>query len=139
MLINVLDAKNRRQHTKRSARFRGISQVIDRLCTGFLKCLCVTSVLGFVAACATAPPVQEMSDARQAIAAAKEAGAEQLAAGQLDEAEELLMKAEKYLGTGGSGNLRNAKQAAIDAKKIAFEALLASRSARDAVDSEPAQ
>ena len=40
-----------------------------------------------LAACETAPPVQEMSDARQAITVAREAGAADLAAAELAEAE----------------------------------------------------
>ena len=80
-----------------------------------------------------------MSDARQAIAAAKEAGAEELAVETLDKAEGLLVTAEKWLQAGGSSAYWQAKQAAISAKEVAFEALLTSRSAREAVDSEPAQ
>ena len=82
-------------------------------------------------ACASAPPVQEMSDARQAIAAAKEAGAGQFAIDQLGQAEDLLNKAEKFLRGGGSGAYWQARQAAISSKEVAFEALLASRNARD--------
>jgi len=87
-------------------------------------------LLGVLAACATAPPVQEMSDARQAIAAAKEAGAEELAQSQLNEAEGLLMTAEKFLKTGTSAAYWQARKSAISAKEVAFEALLASRTVR---------
>jgi uncharacterized protein DUF4398 len=48
-------------------------------------------------ACQSGPPVQEMSDARMAIAAAREAGAEQHAADQLQTAEEYLGRAEQRL------------------------------------------
>ncbi|MDX1508115.1 MAG: hypothetical protein R3358_07530, partial [Woeseiaceae bacterium] len=41
-------------------------------------------------ACETAPPVQEMSDARQAIAVAREAGAETHASEELLQAERFL-------------------------------------------------
>ena len=71
-----------------------------------------------------------MSDARQAIAAAKEAGAEELAVDQLDEAESLLVTAEKYLKTGTSAAYWQARKAAITAKEVAFEALLTSRTVR---------
>ncbi len=50
-----------------------------------------------VAGCGTSPPVQEMSDARQAIAAAKEAGAEQFAAENLRAAEAFLDSAQRKL------------------------------------------
>ena len=83
-------------------------------------------------ACATAPPVQEMSDARQAIAAAREAGAEQFAASRLAEAEALLDSAESYLGWDNSSGYWSAKRAAVSAKEIAFDALLISRNAREA-------
>ncbi|MCB1844769.1 MAG: hypothetical protein KDI09_17535, partial [Halioglobus sp.] len=46
-----------------------------------------------LAACETAPPVQEMSDARQAIAVAREAGAEDRAASELRQAEAYLESA----------------------------------------------
>ena len=79
-----------------------------------------------LAACATSPPVQEMSDARQAIAAAKEAGAETYAAEQLGDAEGKLASAEEHLQ---SGVYWLAKRDADDAKNTAFEALLTSRDA----------
>ena len=94
------------------------------------KYLGIFCLLGLLVACATAPPVQEMSDARQAIAAAKEAGAEDLAVDQLGEAEILLMSAEKYLQTGTSSAYWQARKAAVSAKEVAFEALLTSRTAR---------
>jgi outer membrane murein-binding lipoprotein Lpp len=88
----------------------------------------------FLAGCANAPPVQEMSDARQAIAAATEAGADDhaAAAAQLSEAQDLLDEAEAYLDTGTSSAYWQAKKAAVGAKEIAFEALLNSRNANDA-------
>ena len=93
-----------------------------------LACIAVMS------GCATAPPVQEMSDARQAIAAAKEAGAVDLAADQLSQAESLLSDAENYLQSGSSASFWQAKKAALSAKEVAFEALLASRNAKEADD-----
>lgn len=85
-----------------------------------------------IAGCATAPPVQEMSDARQAIAAAREAGADSLASEQLAEAEQLLETAEAHLATGSSGAYWLARKDAISAKEVAFKALLTSRDAHDA-------
>jgi hypothetical protein len=79
-----------------------------------------------VSGCTSSPPIQEMSDARQAIAAAKEAGAEQHAAETLDHAELMLDTAENYLER---GVYWQAKSDAISAKDKAFEALLTSREA----------
>ena len=107
------------------------SSVIAQPRVACFRCFCAAVVLALVAACATAPPVQEMSDARQAIAAAREAGAEQLAGGRLGEAEDLLDMAESYLQAGGSTNYWQAKQAAVSAKEAAFEALLTSRTATE--------
>ena len=62
-----------------------------------------------LAACETTPPAQEMSDARQAIAVAKEAGAEEFAAFHLKAAEDYLETAKqalndgRYSGMNGSG------------------------------------
>ncbi len=96
----------------------------------FTRGLCLGLLVFGLAGCATAPPVQEMSDARQAIAAAREAGAEQLALDQLDQAENLLENAEAFLGVGTSNAYWQAKKAAVDAKEMAFEALLTSRNAK---------
>jgi hypothetical protein len=90
----------------------------------------------FISACATVPPVQEMSDARQAIAAAREAGAENYASSQLSQAQDLLAVAEDYLETGTSNAYWQARKAAIGAKEVAFEALLTSRKAQEQVDRE---
>ncbi len=93
-------------------------------------CLLLTVFLA-LAACAATPPVQDMSDARQAIAAAQEAGAEQYAADRLNEARSLLDTAERYLQQGNADGYWSARRAAIDAKETAFEALLISRTARE--------
>ena len=79
-------------------------------------------------ACETAPPVQEMSDARQAIAVAKEAGAAERAAFHLKAAEDYLASAETKLGERAYGQARrDAKQAKIKA----LDALKASEVAAD--------
>jgi hypothetical protein len=84
------------------------------------------------AGCATAPPVQEMSDARQAIAAAREAGAARHVPAMLQEAEARLANAEVYLSRGDSSpNWSFARRDARAAKEIALEALLRSRGARE--------
>lgn len=75
-----------------------------------------------------------MSDARQAIAAAREAGAENYAASQLTQAQELLAAAEGYLQTGTSNAYWQARKAAVSAKEVAFDALLTSRNAQDKAD-----
>lgn len=76
-------------------------------------------------ACETTPPVQEMSDARQAIAVAKEAGAADHAAFHLKAAEKYLASAEAKLGEQAYSQARSdAKQAkikALDALKAAEE------------------
>jgi phage terminase Nu1 subunit (DNA packaging protein) len=82
-------------------------------------------VSGCLVACETAPPVQEMSDARQAIAVAKEAGAADFAAFHLDAAEKYLASAEQNLNDHAYGQARrDAKQAkmkALDALKTSEE------------------
>jgi len=79
-------------------------------------------------ACETAPPVQEMSDARQAIAVAKEAGAAEYAAFHLKAAEDYLASAEAKLGERAYNQARrDAKQA----KMKALDALKASEVAED--------
>ena len=86
------------------------------------------AVCGFLAACETAPPVQEMSDARQAIAGAKKAGAADHAAFHLRAAETYLASAQKKLAERLYGQARrDAKQA----KMKALDALRESESAKN--------
>jgi hypothetical protein len=66
-----------------------------------------------LAACAGAP-VQEMSNARQAIRAARDAGAEKTAPQQLNEAEALLIRAEDSLERRAYGEARRNAKAARD-------------------------
>src|SRR5690242_6481957 len=70
-------------------------------------------------ACASAP-VQEMSDARQAIRAAQNAGASQKAATQLESAQTLMSAAEKSLQ---KRLYRAAKRDAVAAREQAVEAM----------------
>jgi uncharacterized protein DUF4398 len=72
-----------------------------------------------LAACAGAP-VQEMSNARQAIRAARDAGAERTAPQKLNEAEALLIRAEDSLERRA---YREARRDAIAARDKAAEAL----------------
>jgi len=68
-------------------------------------------------ACETAPPVQEMSDARQAIAVARQAGAEAHAAAELFAAEQYLESAEQKLNNEQyAGARRDAVQAKLKAQ-----------------------
>ena len=93
-----------------------------------LICSALVLMLVAVSACETAPPVQEMSDARQAIAVAKEAGAENLAAAELAEAERYLESAQKKLE---EHEYREARSAALEAKVKALNALKMSESTKD--------
>ena len=88
----------------------------------------VLVLLTLVAACETAPPVQEMSDARQAITVAREAGAADLAAAVLAEAEEYLQDAEQKLD---HQQYREARSAALEAKLRAQQALKLSEASKD--------
>ena len=73
-----------------------------------------------VVACETAPPVQEMSDARQAIAVAREAGAADLAAVELRQAEDYLASAQQKLTRRAYAQ---ARRDALAARLSALEAL----------------
>jgi len=77
------------------------------------------ATLLLASACETAPPVQEMSDARQAIAVAREAGAEAHAAAELLEAEQYLHSAEQELN---AQNYAEARRDALQAKSKALAA-----------------
>ncbi len=80
----------------------------------------VAVLLLIVAGCVTSPPVQEMSDARQAIAVAKEAGAAEHAATELGEAVAYLESAQKNLS---ERHYTPARQDALLAKDKALDAL----------------
>ena len=76
----------------------------------------------FSVGCATSPPVQEMSDARQAISAAEEAEAARLAPVQLGDARRFLAEAEGQLKQQAYGL---ARVNALRAKNRALQALQA--------------
>lgn len=76
----------------------------------------IVLLLAGLAACAS-PPVQEMSDARQAIAVARDAGAAELAGNDLAAAERFLEQAQDKL------NRRAYAQARRDAEQAKAKAL----------------
>jgi len=88
----------------------------------------VAVLLLAIAGCVTGPPVQEMSDARQAIAVAKEAGAAELASTELSEAEAYLESAQKKLS---ERSYSPARRDALLAKDKALDALALAESVDD--------
>lgn len=86
---------------------------------GFRRLAVVLGALA-IAACVTAPPVQEMSNARQAIAAAEEADAARHASDTFDEAQRYLAAAERLLREESYGA---ARANAIRARDRAMRAL----------------
>lgn len=72
-------------------------------------------------------PVQEMSNARQAIRAATDAGAAQVAPAELEQAQAMLMRAETSLQ---QRNFREAREAAGEARRLATVALQAAQERR---------
>lgn len=85
----------------------------------FARALLVAALL-IAAACGATAPVQEMSDARQAIAAAKDAGAAQSAAEELRVAESFLDSAQRKLFERAYAEARSD---ALQAKSKALAAL----------------
>jgi Domain of unknown function (DUF4398) len=77
-------------------------------------------LLGVAAAGCASAPVQEMSDARQAIRAARDAGAAQKAPAMLDEARSLLASAEAHLE---KREFKEARDDAVAARRRAVEAM----------------
>lgn len=86
------------------------------------------AMAGAASACVTSPPVQEMSDARQAISAAELADAARLAPDNLDDARRFLVEAERQLLQEAYGL---ARMNAIRAKNRAVQALTLSEVASD--------
>jgi Domain of unknown function (DUF4398) len=80
------------------------------------------ALMVFVGACAGAP-VQEMSDARQAIRAAEVAGAEKKAGVELAQARELIKAAEEDIRQGDYRQAREharlSRETAIEARRLA--------------------
>ncbi len=101
--------------------------MLSRRLTLFLRSAALAAVL-LAAGCTASPPVQEMSDARQAITAAKEAGAAEYAADELSAAMEFLNSAETYLQ---NNSFLFARRDAIAAKSKALDALKRSEADRE--------
>jgi hypothetical protein len=93
------------------------------------RALLTLSAFG-VAGCVSAPPVQEMSDARQAIRAAEQADAGRVAGDTLADARKFLEEAERQIQEGAYGP---ARMNAVRAKNRAVQALRSTQ-ARDAGD-----
>jgi len=89
-----------------------------------MKNISLLLCLVVLVACVFTPPVQEMSDARQAIRSAEEAGAARFSSKQLVDAQESLKQAEYWLAQKAYGNARqyalNARDEAILAREIAL-------------------
>jgi len=90
---------------------------------GPLQALALALMCVGMAGCATAP-VQEMSNARQAIKAARDAGADRVAPQKLNEAQALLEQAEMSLQ---NRSYKDARRDAVAAHGRAVEALDAVR------------
>jgi len=99
-----------------------------------MRMVSIAVVAWSLAACAGAP-VQEMSDARQALRAAQAAGADEYAPVPLAEAERLVGVAQAELE---QRDYRSAQQAAIEARKQALQALESARAARQVPEAAPA-
>jgi len=84
-----------------------------------------------LAGCVTAPPVQEMSDARQAISAAEQARPGRAAADSLADARRFLAEAERQIQQEAYGP---ARMNAVRAKNRAMTALRSSRTSESARD-----
>lgn len=78
------------------------------------------ALLALLAGCVSGPPVQEMSNARQVIRAARDAGAAPTSVESLGEAERLLSQAEAQLQR---GEYKAARRDALAAREKAAEAL----------------
>ncbi|MEO0421683.1 MAG: DUF4398 domain-containing protein [Pseudomonadota bacterium] len=93
-----------------------------------MRRITLVALLGAVAAlaagCASTPPVQELSDARQAIMAAEDAGADRYATARLNAAQMLLSSAEEKLQ---EQDYRGARTDAVSAHSRAVEARVIAR------------
>ena len=104
-----------------AAKFHNFESMAHRFLSLRLSGLALLSVM--LVACAGAP-VQEMSNARQAIRAARDAGAAKMAPSTLSEAEKLLQRAEQNLQNRA---YRDARRNAVAAHGKAAEALVATQ------------
>jgi nucleoid-associated protein YgaU len=85
-----------------------------------------------ITGCATAPPTQEMSDARQSVEAAESIGADKHAPVALDSAQQLLSKAQNDLKAGA---YKEAQKEALAAREAARQAMAISQ-AKQVANSE---
>lgn len=99
---------------------RSLNKIKRRFCVicGFLRAPFAGITLLALSACSVAP-IQEMSDARQAVQAARDVGAERFAPAQLQNAEGDIAEAEKLLGQ-GQDQFAAARSKAIAAKDAAI-------------------
>jgi len=91
----------------------------ERLDKRIINTLAVLFLSMILTACATSAPVQEMSNARQSIRAAKEANAEKLAKILLSEAQKRLQSATQELE---AGEYERARALAVEATHLALKA-----------------
>ena len=92
---------------------------IERLQKQIFSTINITLLLLFVNGCSITPPVQEMSNARQSIKAAKDVNAEKLASNILSEAKQRLQSAMRELD---AGEYERARILALEAKHLALKA-----------------
>lgn len=85
-----------------------------------VRILAVFAAISCLAGCVSGPPVQEMSDARQAIAAARTAGATEATSPDLYAAQAAIARAETHLQ---AQEYVRARYAALQAKRHAAVAL----------------
>ena len=81
--------------------------------------LFLSALSSLLAGCSITAPVQEMSNARQSIRAAKEVNAEKYAAALLSEAQQRLKSAMHELD---AGEYERARELAVEAKQLALKA-----------------
>ena len=91
----------------------------ERLHKRLLSAVNLAILVLFISACAVTAPVQEMSNARQSIKAAKDANAEKLATNVLSEAKQRLRSAMRELD---AGEYERARILALEAKHLALKA-----------------
>lgn len=94
-----------------------------RVSRGWLRTFAALAIVAAASACVSAPPVQEMSDARQAISAAEQADAGRLAPESLGDARRFLAEAERQIQEQAYGP---ARLNAVRAKNRASQALATS-------------
>lgn len=97
--------------------------MVSSIPRSFFQGLLLAILSGTLGACVNAP-VQEMSNARQAIRAARDAGADRVAPQKLSEAQALLERAEENLQ---NRSFRDARRNAVAARGRASEAMAAVR------------